>query len=218
MQRALTNRLAGMINRRAILAVQASAATLAGVPSLARADDPRGLPTTISGQASGITVPLPNGNFLVAGTYRDSLGIPGTYFGRYHEVTTGYNSCRSTGVGEIFCGSPGFPYRCNLIRGEITLRSVGRVLNLVIGSAGFFQPLSRLQSGICQQEANPAIHDTYLMLLNRVDSFPATEEEFSPGYGLLNEVDGSLTGTSTPVGSSPVYSDNLALQLTLFAP
>src|SRR5437868_6010436 len=74
----------------------------------------------------------------------------------------------------------------------------------------------RLQSGISQQEANPAIHDTYRMLLNRVDSFPATEEEFSRGYGLLNEVDGSLTGTSTPVGTSPVYSDDLALQLTLF--
>jgi hypothetical protein len=214
MQRVVTSRLAGMTNRRAILAVLASAAILAGVPSLARADDPS---TTITGQASGKTVPLGDGNFLVVGTYRDSLGVPGTYFGRYHEVTTGYNSCRSTGIGEVFCGSSGFPYRCNLIRGEITLRSVGRVLNLIIGSAGFFPPLSRLQSAICQQEANPAIHDTYLMLANRVANFPATEEEFSRGYGLLDEVRGSLIGTSTPAGGSPVYSDDLALQLTLIA-
>jgi hypothetical protein len=211
----VTNSLAGMINRRTILALLAIAATLAAVPSLARADDPT---TTITGQASGRTVPLPDGDFLVVGTYSDSQGVSGTYFGRYHEVTTGYNSCRSTGIGEIFCGTPGFPYRCNLIRGEITLRSVGRVLNLMIGSAGFFPPLARLQSGICQQETNPAIHDTYLMLTNIAHNFPATEEEFSRGYGLLNMVLGSLTGTSTPLGSSPVYSDDLALQLTLYSP
>jgi hypothetical protein len=216
MQRVTRTRLAGMTDRRAILAVLASALILAWVPSLARADGPA--TTTITGQAGGTTVPLGDGNFLIVGTYRDSQGVPGTYLGRYHEVTTGYNSCRSTGVGEIFCGSPGFPYRCNLIRGEITLRSVGRELNLIIGSAGFFPPAARLQSGICQEEANPAIHDTYLMLLNRVDNFPATDEEFSRGYGLLNEVDGSLIGTSNPVGRSPVYSDDLALQLRLFAP
>lgn len=139
------------------------------------------------------------------------------------ESTTGYNSCRATGIGVIFCDDPpvssGLPYRCNLITGEVTFRSLGgKQITLNIASGGLAPPASRIVSGICQQAADPSIHDTYLLLSNRTDLWPATAEEFSRGYGLHNYALGSMTGVSTPRGNSPVYFDDLALQLNLFSP
>src|SRR4051794_34945221 len=108
------------VNRAALARRAAGAALLVALalPAIASADP---TVTTITGHASGITVRTGNGAYLVVGTYRDSLGFPGTYTARYHEDTTGYNSCRGVGFGEINCDNPpnffGLPYRCNLISG-----------------------------------------------------------------------------------------------------
>lgn len=205
---ALAARRAGSVP----LAAAALAIALA-LPAAARAESI----TTVSGEASGMTVPVGHDNYVVVGTYRDSLGFPGTYSGRYHLDTTGYNSCRGVDMGTIYCDNPpyfsGLPYRCNLISGQITLRSLGKKIDLNIGVAFPEQPLNRITSGIC-----PSLHDTYLLMWNRSALWPATTEEFSHGFGPLDLARGSLTGVSTPVGGSPVYLDDLALQLDLYAP
>jgi hypothetical protein len=174
----------------------------------------------IVGHARGFTVPTGGGNYIIVGTYVDSSGAPGTYYGSYHETTTGYASCRGTGIGVINCDNPpyysGLPYRCNLISGSVTFRTIaGKQITFNIGAGGLAPPASRIVSGICQQLANPAVHDTYLLLWNRSDIWPATTEEFSRGFGLLDYALGSLTGTSAPRGNSPVYFDDLSLQLDL---
>jgi hypothetical protein len=181
------------------------------LPSVAAAD------TTISGPALGLTMPQHDGGFRIFGTYRDVNGFPGTYSGSYSYQTTGFDSCRAVGIGSINCGTPTFPYRCNLILGQVTFRSVGRQVTVFIGAGGFDPPAARLQSGICTQEADPAIHDTYLLLLNRTASQPATTEEFSHGYGILAFALGTMTGTSTPLGASPLYVNRLALNLSLIS-
>jgi len=181
-----------------------------------------GAEITIAGQATGVTVPVGNGGFKFSGTFVDSSGHAGTYHGAYDELTTGYTSCRGVGIGLIYCDNPpyysGLPYRCNLVRGEVTFRSQGgKEITLLIGSGGFAPPQSRIVSGVCQQQADPTLHDTYLLLLNRTAMWPATTEEFSRGYGLLAEAFGSLVGTSAPRGASPVYFDDFALNLNLFS-
>ena len=187
------------------------------VPSVAAAD------LQISGHASGLTVPTGPNSYLIAGAYTDALGAPGTYSGTYTEYTTGYNSCRGTGLGIILCDNPpfysGLPYRCNLVTGQVTFRSfAGKRITYNIGAGGLAPPASRVVSGICQQTADPRIHDTYLLLWNRTAVWPATAEEFSHGYGLLNYALGSLTGVSTPRRGLPVFFDDFALQLDLVSP
>ena len=187
-----------------------SALLLLALPSIASAD------TSINGTAEGLTIPLGDGTFMIVGTYRDASGARGTYHGTYTELTTGYTSCRSTGIGEIFCGtSADWPYRCNLISGVVTLRSQGKSVTLYIGSAGLAPPASRVVSGVCLREGTTTTRDTYLMLTNRTDNWPATVEEFSRGYGILAYAVGSLVGTSTPLGGG-IYVDSLTLQLGLF--
>jgi hypothetical protein len=181
-----------------------------------------GADITITGHASGITVSTGSGTFLVNGKYADAAGNVGTYHGTYTETTTGYSSCRGVGIGQILCDNPpyytGLPYRCNLITGTITFRSSGgKEITYEIGSGGLAPPQSRIVSGVCQQ-ADPTIHDTYLLLTNRASVWPATTEQFSHGYGPLDFALGSLVGTSTPRGGSPVYSDEFALNLSLFPP
>jgi hypothetical protein len=181
------------------------------IPSAASAD------TLIDGHAKGQTIALGNGTFLIVGIYRDASGALGIYHGTYREVTTGYTSCRSTGIGGFHCGEPMFPNRCNLISGVVTLRSQGKSVTLNIGSAGLAPPASRIVSGVCLREGDTATRDTYLMLTNRTDNWPATVEEFSRGYGILAYAIGSLVGTSTPLAPrSPVYIDELTLHLGLF--
>lgn len=212
-----TARALGRWRGRRRLVATALAVTALATASAAGAD------IGISGNASGVTVRTGDGSYMITGTYIDSLGAPGTYHGTYRETTTGYNSCRATGIGVIFCDDPpfssGLPYRCNLITGEVTFRSLGgKQITLNIASGGLAPPASRIVSGICQEAADPSIHDTYLLLSNRTDLWPATAEEFSRGYGLLNYALGSMVGVSTPRGNSPVYFDDLALQLNLFSP
>jgi hypothetical protein len=200
--------LRGRANRRLGLLVAAVLTALA-LPSLGAAD------TFIGGTATGRTLALGNGTFQVVGTYRDAAGEVGTYHGTYTEVTTGYTSCRSTGIGEIFCGTAAFPYSCNLIAGEITLRSRGRYVTLHIGPASLGPPGSRVQSGVCLREGS-AQRDTFLMVTNRTNVWPATVEEFSRGYGILAWAQGALVGTSSPLGGGRVYAEELALDLGLF--
>jgi hypothetical protein len=207
---------AGRKRRRALLGCALVALALAA-PSAVSAD------AQISGHASGMTIRTGDGSYLLVGTYTDALGAPGTYHGSYRESTTGYTSCRGQGIGVIYCDNPpfstGLPYRCNLIAGEITFRSLaGKEITFDIGSGGFAPPDSRIVSGVCQQQADPNVHDTYLLLLNRTNLWPATTEEFSRGYGLLNYAVGSMIGVSSPRGSSPIYADELTLQLNLFSP
>jgi hypothetical protein len=188
------------------------------LPAAARAESV----TTVAGEARGMTVPIGHDNYIVVGTFRDSLGFPGTYAGRYHLDTTGYNSCRGIGMGTMYCDNPpywaGLPYRCNLISGQITFRSLGKQIDLNIGVAFPEQPLNRITSGICEQQEDPSLHDTYLLMWNRSTLWPATTEEFSRGFGPLDLARGSMTGISTPVGGAPVYLDDLALHLDIYAP
>jgi hypothetical protein len=179
------------------------------IPSLAAAD------TFINASAAGRTIPLGNGTFQISGTFVDGSGAVGTYVGRYTQLTTGYTSCRATGLSEGNCGTSFFPYRCNLVSGVVTLRTAGAYVTLNIGSAFFAPPLSRLWSGVCLKEGSTTERDTYLLLTNRTALWPATVEEFSSGYGLLAYAVGSLVGTSTPLGRS-ASADALTLELGLF--
>jgi hypothetical protein len=178
------------------------------LPALAGAD------TLVAGSAKGHTVALGNGTFQIAGIYRDAAGDVGTYHGTYTELTTGYTSCRSTGIGAIFCGTSAFPFSCNLISGEMTLRSRGKYVTLHIGPADLGSPGARIQSGVCLRPGSTEL-DAYLMLTNRTNVWPATEEEFSRGYGILAWARGSLVGISSPLGGR-AHDDELALDLGLF--
>src|SRR5919201_2160312 len=58
---------------------------------------------TISGTATGKTIPLGNGSFRIVGTYVDPAtpGVGGVYDGTYTELTSGYTSCND----KIFCAA-----------------------------------------------------------------------------------------------------------------
>ena len=135
-------------------------------------------------------------------------------------TTEGFTSCRATGLSSQNCDQvPEFPSRCNLVTGSVTFVSAdGKKLRLNIGSGGFDPPQSRIVSGICYDPANPSVFDTYLLLSNRSNLVPATTEQFSKGYGLLDFALGSLVGTSTQRGKSQVFTDDLTLQVTLTPP
>jgi|RhiMethySRZTD1v2_1073278.scaffolds.fasta_scaffold189007_1 hypothetical protein len=205
-------RMAGSIEMKPRLRLGALVACFLAalaIPSLA------GAVMFIEGSARGHTIALGDGTYLIVGTYRDATGEVGTYSGRYTEQTTGYTSCRSTGIGSIHCGEPGFPFRCNLVTGEVTLRSRGKSVTLHIGAAGLGSPAARIQSGVCLQDDSSENRDMFLMLTNRTQVWPATEEEFSRGYGIIAYAEGSLVGSSRPLGGS-VLADEFDLDLGLF--
>lgn len=97
----------------------------------------------------------------------------------------------------------------------MTLRSRGNYVTLRIRAADLGPPGSRLLSGVCVREDGTETRDTFLLLTNRTNVWPATVEEFSHGYGILAFAIGSLVGTSTPLGGG-VRADDLALDLGLF--
>jgi hypothetical protein len=160
---------------------------------------------TITGTATGKTIPLGNGTFRIVGTYTDGSkpGVVGTYVGTYVEDTTGYTSCPLIGTYEVFCDREWNPaaFRCNLIHGEVTFRSQGRTLTLLIGTEF---PLGHATSAVCLDITNPQIHNVNLELFN------GTPAVFSRRYGDLMYAYGTMFGTSTPRGRS-AYADSFLL-------
>jgi hypothetical protein len=157
----------------------------------------------IDGTATGKTIPLGNGTFRIVGTYTDASkpGVAGTYVGTYVETTTGYTSCITTGDAVFLC-SEGVPTisSCNLIHGEVTFRSQGRMLTLFIAS----DFSGHLTSGVCLTE-DPEIHSVEFRLVG-------LGEGFSRGYGDINFVEGYMAGSSTPLAGG-VYEDSFELHL-----
>lgn len=161
--------------------------------------------TTI-GTATGKTRSLGNGTYRISGAYRDpSTGAAGTYAGTYVEDTIGYTSCSLTGTYEVYCDREWNPdvFRCNLIHGEVTFRSQGRMLRLLIGTEF---PLGHFTSAVCLDITDPQIHNVSIALFN------GTPEVFSRGYGDLMYAYGSMFGTSTPRRNG-VYEDRSSLMI-----
>jgi len=167
--------------------------------------------TEVTGSATGKTGPRGNNTFRISGAYADpSTGDVGTYVGTCVEDTTGYTSCPLIGTYEVYCDREWYPaaFRCNLIHGEVTFRSQGSMLRLLIGSEF---PLGHATSAVCVDVTNPHIHNVNIELFN------GTPAVFSRGYGDLTYVYGSLFGTSTPRGRG-VYDDSFSLYLRACCP
>ncbi len=162
--------------------------------------------TEMTASATGKTSPRGKGMFRISGAYTDpSTGDRGTYAGTYVEDTTGYTSCSLTGTYEVYCDREWNPaaFRCNLIHGEVSFRSQGRRLTLLIGTEF---PLGHAKSAVCLDITNPQIHNVNLELFN------GTPAVFSRGYGDLDYAYGSMFGISTPRGRG-VYDDSFSLYL-----
>jgi hypothetical protein len=173
-------------------------AAVAAAPGVAAAD-------VITGTATGKTIPLGNGTFRIVGTYTDaSTGVAGRYVGTYVEDTTGYTSCRFIGFGAFFCDRPP-DVTCNLIHGEVTFRSQGKMLTLGIG-VDF--PFGRISSAVCLDPTTALIHDVNLELFNG-----RTPAGFSRGYGDIDYAYGTMWGTSTPLAGGG-YEDTFSLYIT----
>jgi hypothetical protein len=155
---------------------------------------------TIEGTATGKTIAQGNGTFRIVGTYTDaSTGEVGTYVGTYVEYTTGYTSCPfPTFAGEMACfEDPGLA-RCNLIRGEVTVRSQGEMLTLSIASQLF--PV--ITSAVCLKGTDdPQSYDVFLELMGSRDGFIYAE--------------GSMRGTSAPLGGG-VYEDTFVISIVAY--
>jgi hypothetical protein len=164
--------------------------------------------TEITGTATGKTSPRGKGVFRISGAYKDpSTDEAGTYAGTYVEDTTGYTSCPLTGTYEVYCDHEVNPaaFRCNLIHGEVTFKSRGRTLTLLIGTEF---PLGHAISAVCLDSTNPQIHNVNLELFN------GTPALFSRGYGDLMYAYGTVFGTSTPRGRA-AYEDSFRLSIDM---
>jgi hypothetical protein len=218
---------------RGIISIAAAVAML-GLTGIASAAE-----ITVSGTATGRTIPIGDSAYRMIGTWRDASGAVGTYNATVHTVAAAdiggqqypaggtpddFTSCPFVFFGTIGCIPPpvlaaeGDPYpnrnfRCNLLEGSITVRSRGKELTLAIGSGNVFRP--RVHAAVCTSLADPAIHETDLEMSRIVDSFPVGTDEFNRGYGPLAIAEGSLRGISTPLGGGGVYSDTMELNLRL---
>ena len=171
--------------------------------------------TTISGTATGITIPQGNGTFWIVGTYIDPAvpGVRGTFLGTYVEETTGYTSCILIGMNANLCPFEAQYNACNVISGRVTFRSQGKSVTVPITSS----PVQRWDSGVCLDPTDPRIHNVVFadFIYNGNPPPPGTPPyPNARGYGSFADLLFFLSGTSRPIGS--VYLDNFTFQLDLF--
>jgi len=171
--------------------------------------------TTISGTATGITIPQGNGTFRIVGTYVDPAipDVRGSFHGTYVEDTTGYTSCILIGMNSNGCPFEAQYNACNDITGRVTFTSKGKSVTVPITSS----PVQRWDSGVCLDPTDRRIHNVVFadFIYNGNPPPPGTPPyPDARGYGSFANLLFFLSGTSQPVGS--VYHDNFTFQLDLF--
>jgi hypothetical protein len=166
--------------------------------------------TAIGGPATGQTIPLGNGAFLLVGKYQDPA-VPqanGTYVGEYTAVTSGYDTCDLLGFSSIDCFFDPLMHQCNLVEGEMTLRSQGNAVTIPIGDDG----IHRIASAVCLDPNDPNLLDVHLE--SAVLSDPPGSV-LTRGYGTFLDEFGHIAGTSTPRGN--VFDDTFAVSVSLIS-
>ena len=171
--------------------------------------------TTISGTATGITIPQGNGTFRMVGTYVDPTApdVTGSYQGTYVQETTGYTSCVLIGMNSNGCAYNTQFNACNLITGQVTFTSEGKSITVPIS----YSWVLRLASGVCLDPTDAHIHNVVLVAFVYNGNPPAPGTPPYPdarGYGTFWNLDWLAIGTSRPVGS--VYRDTFTFGINLF--